>query len=210
MSYSEAAKSCLERKDYSGYLENSRKQYAHTGTTEDKREMLKAEKTYSMYKEIQEFLRRENSDHYEVLGVQKSATQEEIRRAFNALMIKFHPDVNKIDGSNAVAGTIQKAYSVLGNPDKRKKYDMQRREGVFRGHGFAPHSANDVMAHPFFATFYSQSYQSPFVYTGQDLYEQLYAQMNREFRRRDPGPPREVDTGRLIFVVVVVLLFLLL
>src|SRR3984957_19804971 len=63
-------------------------------------------------------------DYYETLGVEKSATPEEIKKAFRKLAPKHHPDVSK-DKKTAEAKfkEINEAYEVLGNPEKRKKYD---------------------------------------------------------------------------------------
>lgn len=77
-------------------------------------------------------------DYYETLGVQKSASQDEIRSAFRKLARKHHPDVAK-DKKTAEAKfkEINEAYEVLGDPDKRKKYDTLGADWD-RGGGFQP------------------------------------------------------------------------
>jgi len=63
-------------------------------------------------------------DYYEVLGLKRSATPEEIRKAFRQLARKYHPDMNK--GGKAAEEKfkeINEAYEVLSDPEKRNKYD---------------------------------------------------------------------------------------
>ncbi len=59
------------------------------------------------------------------MGVQKSATEKEIKSAYRKLARKYHPDVNPGDkGSEDKFKAMQEAYDVLGDPEKRKKYDQ--------------------------------------------------------------------------------------
>ncbi|MFA9479214.1 DnaJ C-terminal domain-containing protein [Phycisphaerales bacterium AB-hyl4] len=62
-------------------------------------------------------------DYYDTLGVKRDASQDEIRRAYRKLARKFHPDVNKESDASAKFAKISEAYEVLGDPEKRKKYD---------------------------------------------------------------------------------------
>ncbi|CAN5412146.1 J domain-containing protein [soil metagenome] len=63
-------------------------------------------------------------DYYKVLGVPKSASQDEIKKAFRKLAVKYHPDKNAGDKkSEEKFKEINEANEVLGNPEKRKKYD---------------------------------------------------------------------------------------
>lgn len=67
----------------------------------------------------------EYRDYYQTLGVEKSASQDEIKKAFRKLAIKYHPDKNKGDKeAEAKFKEISEAYEVLGDPEKRKKYDQ--------------------------------------------------------------------------------------
>ncbi len=63
-----------------------------------------------------------SKDYYQILGVSKSATQDEIKKAFRKLAHEHHPD--KHGGSEAKFKEINEAYQVLSNPDKRKQYDQ--------------------------------------------------------------------------------------
>ncbi|MEU7873318.1 DnaJ domain-containing protein [Dactylosporangium sp. NPDC049140] len=62
-------------------------------------------------------------DFYEVLGIPRTATAEEIQRAYRTLARRNHPDVNKEPGSEDRFEDITEAYDVLSDPKSRRKYD---------------------------------------------------------------------------------------
>ena len=62
-------------------------------------------------------------NYYEILGVKRDATEDQIRKAYRKLAKQFHPDVNKDPGAEAKYKEINEAYEVLKDPDKRNKYD---------------------------------------------------------------------------------------
>ena len=63
-------------------------------------------------------------DLYEVLGVQKSASESEIKKAYRKLAAQYHPDKNPGDASaEEKFKEVQSAYDVLSEPEKRKQYD---------------------------------------------------------------------------------------
>lgn len=69
-------------------------------------------------------------DYYEILGVQRNASTEEIKRAFRRLAQKYHPDRNKSPDAEERFKEIAAAYEVLSDPEKRALYDRYGHEGV--------------------------------------------------------------------------------
>src|SRR3990167_4625189 len=80
-----------------------------------------------------------SKNYYDILGVQKSASQDEIKKAFRKLAHEHHPD--KAGGNEAKFKEINEAYQALGNEEKRKQYDQfgqtfNNAQGFGAGQGF--------------------------------------------------------------------------
>ncbi len=88
----------------------------------------------------------QSKDYYDILGISKSASPGEIKKAYRKLALKYHPDQNKGNKeAEAKFKEISEAYAVLSNPEKKKNYDMFGAEGfqsrfsqedIFRGFDF--------------------------------------------------------------------------
>ncbi|MFN3751782.1 MAG: DnaJ C-terminal domain-containing protein [Thiobacillus sp.] len=76
-------------------------------------------------------------DYYEVLGVPRDATAEDIKKAFRKLARKYHPDVSKEKDAEARMKDVNEAYAVLSDPEKRAAYDQLGR-GYQPGQDFRP------------------------------------------------------------------------
>lgn len=91
-------------------------------------------------------------DYYEVLGVSKTATADELKKAYRKLAIQYHPDKNPGDKeAEEKFKEAAEAYDVLSNPDKRAKYDQWGHNGPqgFGGGGFSGGgmSMEDIFSH---------------------------------------------------------------
>src|SRR5437588_1073953 len=76
-------------------------------------------------------------DYYEVLGIARTASDDEIKKAFRRLAKQYHPDANKEQGAEARFIEINEAYEVLSDPQKRAAYDRYGHAGLGNGMGAA-------------------------------------------------------------------------
>ncbi len=83
-------------------------------------------------------VRVEYKDYYKTLNVDKTASPEDIKKAYRKLVRQYHPDVSKHDDATEKTKEINEAYDVLGDAEKRAAYDDLGRRGRQTSEGFQP------------------------------------------------------------------------
>ena len=79
-----------------------------------------------------------DQSYYDILGVKKTASEDEIKKAYRKLARKYHPDVNPNDKvAEAKFKELSEAYAVLSDKDKREKYDRLGKDAFSFGGGTA-------------------------------------------------------------------------
>lgn len=183
---------------------------SNTTTNTTQNTSNEASYTPEQSKDVKEFMKRNKDDYYSVLGVDKSSSQDELKRAYKKLALKFHPDKNQAPGADEAFKTISVAFSVLGDEEKRRNYD---RYGVssmngsgpsgaggfaspFGSAGFGPgasfsfHNNGEISPEELFnlffnAAFAQQQQQNPFG-AGQFFFSTNFHPHHQQQRRRQP------------------------
>lgn len=115
-------------------------------------------------------------DYYDILGVGKNATADEIKKAYRKLALQYHPDRNKTKEGEEKFKEVTKAYEVLGNAEKRKTYDQYGAAAFEGGAGQGPFGGQGGQYGPFTYTYNSNGqgfdfggFSDPF-----DIFEQFF------------------------------------
>lgn len=118
-------------------------------------------------------------DYYEVLGIGRNASKEEIRKAYRKLAMQYHPDRNPDDQTaEAKFKEAAEAYEVLSNDEKKARYDRFGHDGVKSGFGSQGFTdINDIFSH------FSD------IFSGGSIFDDFFGTGQRTRRRRTAGTP---------------------
>lgn len=120
------------------------------------------------------------SDYYEILNVSKTADDEEIKKAFRKLAMKYHPDKNPDDKiAEENFKKVNEAYSVLSDPEKRRRYDATGFSA--NQYGYTNQTYN-TGAYNGRAYGQGNSQGSPF--GDEQFWEDIFSQYRREYQRQ--------------------------
>lgn len=114
-------------------------------------------------------------DYYEVLGVPRDASKEQIKEAYRKLAMQYHPDRNKSPDAEEKFKEISEAYAVLSDDEKRKQYDAFGRESIYQRY-----SPEDIFRGANFSDIFRDMGFGGF----DDIFAQFFGGGTRETRRR--------------------------
>lgn len=117
--------------------------------------------------------------HYEILGVDRKASEEDLKKAYRKLVRQYHPDVNQAADADTRMSEINAAYDVLRDPQKRAEYDQQLDHPFAGAHG--PHTGGGGYA-------FDPGQFAQFGGAGFD-FSDLFGQFSGASRRGAPGQP---------------------
>ena len=140
-------------------------------------------------------------DYYEILGVPKTASTDELKKAYKKKAIKFHPDKNKSKKAEEAFKKISQAYQVLNDPEKRKLFDQYGTEEEVREKYYQQHHQN----------FYDEGNQFDFFEMFMNgEFGGAFGRPNRGGQRQEARPVRPIDNLiRLLPFLIIILVYLL-
>lgn len=125
-------------------------------------------------------------DYYEILGVDRNASQDDVKKAYRKLAKKYHPDMNPDNKAEAeeMFKEVSEAYEVLADPEKRKRYDQYGHAGMGNAFGSDGFQWNDFTHYQDISDIFGDFF-------GGSVYDAFFGGGGR--RRQSGGPARGSD-----------------
>uniref|UniRef100_A0A8C8RKY2 DnaJ heat shock protein family (Hsp40) member B12 n=1 Tax=Pelusios castaneus TaxID=367368 RepID=A0A8C8RKY2_9SAUR len=148
-------------------------------------------------------------DYYEILGVNREASDEDLKKAYRKLALKFHPDKNHAPGATEAFKAIGNAYAVLSNSEKRKQYDQFGDEKINlsrHGHSHADFHRGfeaDISPEDLFNMFFGGGFPSSNVHVYSN------GRMRYTYHQRHDRRDHQGDGGLGLFVQLMPILILI-
>ncbi|XP_026997934.2 dnaJ homolog subfamily B member 12a [Tachysurus fulvidraco] len=146
-------------------------------------------------------------NYYEILGVSKDVSDDDLKKAYRKLALKFHPDKNHAPGATEAFKAIGNAYAILSNTEKRKQYDLYGEEKVHpscHGHSHQGFEA-DISPEDLFNMFFGGGFPSSNVHVysnGRMRFGHNHRHEHRE-QRRDGSLALFVQLMPILILIVV-------
>ncbi|XP_028916319.1 dnaJ homolog subfamily B member 12 isoform X2 [Ornithorhynchus anatinus] len=148
-------------------------------------------------------------DYYEILGVTREASDEDLKKSYRKLALKFHPDKNRAPGATEAFKAIGTAYGVLSNPEKRKQYDQfgdEKSQAARQGHSHGDFHRGfeaDISPEDLFNMFFGSGFPASNIHVYSNG-RMRYAYHQRHDRQENQG-----DGGLGLFVQLMPILILI-
>ncbi|KAM6916771.1 dnaJ homolog subfamily B member 12a [Xenentodon cancila] len=143
-------------------------------------------------------------DYYQILGVEKTASEEDLKKAYRKLALKFHPDKNHAPGATEAFKAIGNAYAVLSNTEKRRQYDQYGEERTHPSrHRDHRDFEADISPEDLFNMFFGGGFPTSNVHVYRNG-RMHFAHHNRQDRRE-----QQRDGGLALFVQLLPILILI-
>jgi molecular chaperone DnaJ len=102
----------------------------------------------------------DNKDYYKILEIERNATEDDIKKSYRKLALKYHPDRCKEPGAEEKFKEISEAYSVLSSPDKKRSYDVMGNSECFNFGDQDPFSVFNSIFQQHLSTFMNMKYEN--------------------------------------------------
>ncbi|KPP75202.1 dnaJsubfamily B member 12-like [Scleropages formosus] len=146
-------------------------------------------------------------DYYEILGVNKDASEDDLKKAYRKLALKFHPDKNHAPGATEAFKAIGNAYAVLSNAEKRRHYDQYGGEKPHpsRNGQYNADFEADISPEDLFNMFFGGGFPSSnvHVYSNGRMRYTYHQRPERRDHQRDGGLALFVQLMPILILVVV-------